>query len=205
MILTGSLVMLGCQAVGARFLHDYKGNNSRCHNHLYLGTREAVPDIYRTGDILKIADLPLTLVADTLMLPWDLGVAVVEPYGDCHVKTGEWVQRAPAPRVVEHVRVVVLNPEFQVLRTIDDATALAEFTRLWQARERVDPAPLDLSEYDVALDIMVNRRSGRWIYRTDGLTALLSAKSGNVYRVPDASSLNALLHLEAKPRAFPSP
>jgi hypothetical protein len=106
---------------------------------------------------------------------------------------------AQAPQVVEGVRVVVVNPEFRVLRTIDDATALAEFTRLWQARERVDSDPLKLSEYDVALDVAANRGSGRWFYRTDGLTTLLSAKSGNVYRVQDASSLNALLHLEAKP------
>ena len=110
-----------------------------------------------------------------------------------------------APQVVERVRVVVLNPEFRVLRTIDDATALAEFTRLWQTRERVDSGPLDLSEYDVALDIAANHGSGRWFYRTDGLTTLLSVKSGNIYRVQDAGSLNTLLRLEAKPRLSGQP
>jgi hypothetical protein len=112
---------------------------------------------------------------------------------------------ARAPQVVDRVRVVVLNPEFRVLRTIDDATALAEFTRLWQAREPVDSAPLKLSEYDVALDIAANHGSGRWFYRTDGLTTLLSAKSGNVYRVQDVSSLNALLQLNGNPHLSGDP
>ena len=102
---------------------------------------------------------------------------------------------AQSPQVIERVSVVVLDPEFRVLRTIDDATALAEFTRLWRTREPIDSGYLKLSEYDVALDIAANHGSGRWFYRTDGFTTLLSAKSGNVYRVQDASSLNALLHL----------
>ncbi len=92
-----------------------------------------------------------------------------------------------------------------MLRTIDDTATLAEFTRLWQARERVDSDPLKLSEYHVALDIAANHGSGRWFYRTDGLTTLLSAKSGNVYRVHDASSLNALLHLKENPRLSGDP
>src|SRR5438876_6093840 len=82
--LLASSLVLGCQTIAIRTFHDYKNANSQCHNHIYLGTREGGAEALRSRDLRLLLDLPLTCVADTLMLPWDLSVALIAPYGDCN-------------------------------------------------------------------------------------------------------------------------
>ena len=104
------------------------------------------------------------------------------------------------PQRIDSVRVVVLDPKFRVLHTVDDPNDVAQFARLWQRRDVVDDGQRRLSEYTVFLDISANRGGGRWAYRSDGLTTALSHKALPVYQVRDAESLNELLQISERPR-----
>jgi len=99
------------------------------------------------------------------------------------------------PQRIDGVRVVVLDPEFRVLRTVDDPNEIDRFSRLWLERSEVEDAPRHVSEYAVVLDISANHGGGRWAYRPDGLTTPLSHKALPVYRVSDPESLNELLQI----------
>jgi hypothetical protein len=95
------------------------------------------------------------------------------------------------PLVVE--RVVVRDPDFKVVRTLDDQASLDRFTALWRTREKSGEFVEDYATFPFKIDIIANQDSGRWLYRADGTTAILSIQSTETQVVPDSAAMNTLL------------
>jgi len=88
---------------------------------------------------------------------------------------------------------VVRDRDFEIVRTLDDPVSLARFTALWAAREKSGSFVESYAGFPFKIDIAASRDSGRWLYRPDGTTAILSIKSTEMYVVDDPAAMNALL------------
>jgi len=98
---------------------------------------------------------------------------------------------AQDPKVVE--LVVVRDRDFQVIRTLDNSRDLVRFSRIWGTRKESAAHDTHRSSFPYKLDITANDGSGRWLYRPDGSTTLLSYRDQTVYVVADPAALNLLL------------
>ena len=87
-------------------------------------------------------------------------------------------------------RVTVHEPDFSIVRTIDDPAGLEQFSQLW-AERRVSSRVFPI-DFAVVLDIEGGPSEGRWHYHSDGLTRVLSIKHVSTSEV-DAVRLNAFL------------
>jgi hypothetical protein len=99
-----------------------------------------------------------------------------------------------SPLIVE--RVVERDPDLRIVRTLEDRASLDRFSSLWSTRERSGKFVEDYTTFAFTIDITANQSSGRWLYRADGTTAILSIKSTEMLVVQDPAAMNALLGIE---------
>jgi hypothetical protein len=95
-------------------------------------------------------------------------------------------------------KVVVRDAEFKLLKTLETASELAEFNRIWvQKGKEAEPLSVELpTQYK--LDVSVNGQSTRYLYEPDGRTRVLTKGPAPVFRVKDVGDFNQLLGVVTK-------
>ncbi len=87
--------------------------------------------------------------------------------------------------------VTIWDTDFQVVRTIDDTAALAEFNDVWEDRIVVSLA--ERPQFSHKVDVVTGEGSTRWLYHPGGYATVLSKTEMSVFQFRTPKRLQDML------------